>query len=95
MADRFTFAENADRDVPLVYASIVHGWEALCALAMHLPDFKGGPDAVDAWGRWISHPNRRAYRESLRRRLERYPGRETPVDGSSVPPGQRDSPPEP
>lgn len=53
MTKDFTFTEDVERDARLVRAGMLGGFSAVCAVAMHYPEFKDGPDAVLAHAKWL------------------------------------------
>lgn len=59
------FEENMTRDLILLRMSFEGGLDAVRYAAMMMPEFAGGPDVLDAYMKWMSHPKRRAYRERV------------------------------
>ncbi len=69
MKRQFKFEKNVDRDMKILAASIEGGEDAVMAAAMFFPDFDGGPDAVHAYGRWISGEDMQEYRAEVAQKL--------------------------
>lgn len=47
------FEKNVERDARLVLTAMVGGFQAVCSQAMHMEEFKGGPDRVLEHADWL------------------------------------------
>lgn len=54
-----------ERDCILLRAFLTGGRDAVMAAAMLMPEFAGGPDTVNDYADWMSHPDRTAYRQRV------------------------------
>lgn len=62
------FKEDLERDVMVLSASLKR--MDIAPLLMQRPEFAGGPDRLQAYINWISHPSRLRYRKKVAKCLE-------------------------
>lgn len=59
------FEEDIERDAMLLSAALNGGLARVISVAIHWPEFAGGPDTVTAYSKWIAAPERKDYRKKV------------------------------
>lgn len=65
---RKSFKDDIERDAMILSASL--NGHPIIPLVMQRPEFAGGPDRLQAYYEWISHPSKGSYRRRVAKFLE-------------------------